>query len=71
MSGHRGAYLRGYYGGPNGDIYGLLAMVLIRIVALPLVGGYLLLTGKSEGSKILGGILLIIGLIVWVACGIN
>lgn len=71
MRGRRGAYRGGYHGGLGGDIYGLLAMILIGIVALPLVGGYLLLTGKSEGSKILGGILLIIGLVVWVACGIN
>lgn len=61
----------GYHGGSDCDIYGLLAMILIGIVALPLVGGYLLFTGKSEGSKILGGILLIAGLVVWVACGIN
>lgn len=71
MRGHRGAYRGGYHGGPGCDIYGLLAMILIGIVALPLVGGYLLFTGKSEGSKILGGILLIIGLVVWVVCGIN
>ncbi len=35
------------------DIYGLLAMILIGIVAPLLVGGYLLFTGKCECSKIL------------------
>ena len=37
----------------GGDIYGLLAMILIGIVAPLLVGGYLLFTGKCECSKIL------------------
>lgn len=36
----------------GGDIYGLLAMILIGIVAPLLVGGYLLFTGKCECSKI-------------------
>lgn len=37
----------------GGDIYGLLAMILIGIVAPLLIGGYLLFTGKCECSKIL------------------
>ena len=46
-------------------------MVLIGIVALPFVEDRLLITGKSEENKILGGVLLIVGIVIWIACGIN
>lgn len=60
-----------YHGGPGSDIYGLLEMVLIGIVALPFVEDRLLITGKSEENKILGGVLLIVGIVIWIACGSN
>ena len=47
----------------GGDIYGLLAMILIGIVAPLLVGGYLLFTGNVNVVKFFGGILLIIALV--------
>lgn len=51
MRGRRGCY-GGYYGG-GGDLMGLIAVALLAIVAMPLVGGYVLVTGKDEGSKLL------------------
>ena len=65
MRGRRGCY-GGYYGG-GGDLMGLIAVALLAIVAMPLVGGYVLVTGKDEGSKLLDGALLVGGLIVWAA----
>lgn len=69
MRGRRGCY-GGYYGG-GGDLMGLIAVALLAIVAMPLVGGYVLVTGKDEGSKLLGGALLVVGLIVWAALGLR
>jgi hypothetical protein len=59
-----------YYGG-GGDLMGLIAVALLAIVAMPLVGGYVLVTGKDEGSKLLDGALLVGGLIVWAALGLR
>lgn len=69
MRGRRGCH-DGYYGG-GGDLMGLLAVVLLAIFAMPLVGGYVLVTGKDEGSKLLGGSLLVVGLIIWAVLGLR
>ena len=69
MRGRRGCH-GGYYGG-GGDLMGLLAVVLIAIFAMPLVGGYVLITGKENGSKLLGGPLLMVGLIIWAVLGLR
>lgn len=70
----RNGYGRGYYGrgcGSNDGLYGLIAIFLLAIFAMPLVGGYLLITGKDEGSKFLGGALLVVGIIVWIMMGMS
>ena len=65
-------YNRGCYSGGSGDgIITFLAVVLLAIIAMPLVGGYMLVSGKDEGSKLLGGVLLVVGIIVWLIFGIN
>lgn len=69
MRGRRGCY-GGYYGG-GGDLMGLIAVALLAIVAMPLVGGYVLVTGKDEESKLLGGALLVVGLIIWAVLGLR
>lgn len=69
MRGRRGCY-GGYYGG-GGDLMGLITVALLAIVAMPLVGGYVLVTGKGEGSKLLGGALLVVGLIIWAVLGLR
>ena len=66
MRGRRG----GCYGG-GGGLIGLLAIMLIAIYAMPFVGGYVLSTGKDDGSKLLGGSLLVVGIIIWIAMGIH
>ena len=45
-----------------------IAVMIVAIFAMPLVGGYLLLSGKN---KALGGALLVSGIIIWVALGVN
>ena len=41
------------------------------IFAMPFVGGYVLVTGKNDGSKLLGGALLVVGLIIWAVLGLR
>ncbi len=53
------------------DGIGLLVVVLLAIFAMPLVGGYVLVTGKDGTSKILGAALLLVGLIIWIAIGMS
>lgn len=62
----------GYYGGGSGDgVITLLAVILLAIFAMPLVDGYLLVSGKDDGSKLLGGALLVVGIIIWIMLGMN
>lgn len=55
----------------NNDSTGLgcVVMMFIAIVAMPLVGVYLLAAGKEDAQKILGVALLIVGIIVWIKFG--
>lgn len=69
MRWRRGCY-GGYYGG-GGGLMGLIAVALLAIVAMPFVGGYVLVTGKDEESKLLSGALLVVGLIIWVVLGLR
>lgn len=50
MGGRCRAYRGGYHGGPDGDISGLLAMVLIGIVAfsITIIGGYPFTMGQFK-----------------------
>lgn len=44
---------------------GCLIMLIIGMVALPLVGIYLMVNGESDDAKAMGIVLLIIGIILW------
>lgn len=61
---------RGGYSG-SGGLIGLLAVALVAIYTMPIVGGYVLITGKNKESKLLGGSLLVVGIIIWIAAGIH
>ena len=61
----------GYYGGPGDGLIMLAIMLCLAVAAMPIVGGYLALTGETEGKKMLGWILLIIGIIIWVVGAAN
>lgn len=55
----------------NNDSGGLgcAVMMIVAVVAMPLVGLYLLAAGKEDAQKILGVALLIVGIIVWIKFG--
>ena len=72
MRGRRGGCCGGYGGySGGGGLLGILAVIFLAVVAMPFVGGYVLITGKEDGSKLLGGALLVVGIILWVALGIH
>ena len=55
----------------NNDSGGLgcAVMMIVAVVAMPLVGLYLLAAGKEDAQKILGVALFIVGIIVWIKFG--
>lgn len=48
----------------------ILLVVFLAVFALPFMGGYLLLDRETE-TKIIGGILCIVGLVIWFLFGIH
>lgn len=56
---HRGS-------GSDGSSIGCLVMIVLALIAMPLVGIYMLITGKDSSQKIIGTILLIVGIIIWI-----
>lgn len=71
MRGRRGGCCGGYGGYSGGGLLGILVVIFLAVVTMPFVGGYVLITGKEDGSKLLGGVLLVVGIILWVALGIH
>ena len=53
----------------NDDGMGCLIMVLLGIFALPLVGLYMMLAGDNGEQRTIGVVLLIVGVIIWIATG--
>jgi len=43
--------------------------LMMAVVAMPLLGLYLIAAGEEDEQKILGVALLIVGIIVWIKCG--
>lgn len=64
---------RGYgYRHSAGDgLIGLAIMIGLAAMALPFVGAYKLVTGKDEGDKVLGGVLLVIGIVIYLMAAFN
>lgn len=60
---------RRYRGRGSSDGSGLIALAIIAVVALPVVGLYKIVKG-DEDDKALGTVLLVIGLILWIAIAI-
>lgn len=71
LRGRRGGCCGGYGGNSGGGLLGILVVIFLAVVTMPFVGGYVLITGKEDGSKLLGGVLLVVGIILWVALGIH
>ena len=51
-------------------IVSMIAIVILVILATPIYGIYLLTNGKTEVQKALGIVLIVVGLIIWLATGI-
>ena len=48
----------------------ILTVLFFAVFALPFMGGYLMLDREME-TKVIGGILFVIGLVIWFLFGIN
>lgn len=48
----------------------ILKVVFLAVFALPFMGGYLMLDKEVE-TKVIGGILCVIGLVIWFLFGIH
>ena len=61
-----------YYMSKNSSdgIVSMIAIVILVILATPIYGIYLLTNGKTENQKALGIVLIVVGLIIWLATGI-
>ena len=54
-------------GGSDNSGMGCLVMIILGLVAMPLVGLYMLFHGDDDGQKAIGAILTIVGIIIWIA----
>ena len=50
---------------------GCAVMAGLAIIAMPLVGGYMLLTGRNDEQKLVGLVLLILGCILWIGAALQ
>lgn len=53
----------------NDSGIGCALVLMLAVFAMPLVGLYLAVTGKEDEQRILGVVLLIVGIIVWIKIG--
>lgn len=60
-------YHRHRRGGSDDSGMGCLVMVILAMVAMPLVGLYILFKGNDDSQKAIGAILTILGIIIWIA----
>ena len=61
MSGKRS----GSRGSSDGDIIGCVAILFLCLVAMPIVGLIFLIKGDDDSQKLIGLVLVIVGLILW------
>ena len=55
----------------NDSGVGCALVLMLAVFAMPLVGLYLAVAGEEEGQKVLGVVLLIVGIIVWIKIGVS
>lgn len=53
----------------NAGGLGCAFMLMMCVIAMPIVGIYLVSRGEEQGEKVLGIALTIVGIIVWIKCG--
>lgn len=54
-------------GGSDDSGIGCIVMVVLGLVAMPLVGLYMMAKGTGDSEKVIGAILTIVGIIIWIA----
>ena len=54
-------------GGSDDSGMGCLVMIILGMIAMPLVGLYMLFKDGDDGQKAIGAILTIVGIIIWIA----
>ena len=64
---HHHHYHRGGQGSSADSVIGRLVMIILGLIAMPLVGLYMMISGKESSHKTIGAILLIVGIIIWIA----
>ena len=65
--GYRHYHHRHGRGGSDDSGMVCLVMIILGMVAMPLVGLYMLFKGEDDGQKAIGVILTIVGIIIWIA----
>ena len=50
---------------------GCALVLMLAVFAMPLVGLYLALAGEEKEQRMLGVVLLIVGIIVWIKIGVS
>ena len=64
---HHHHYHRGGQGDSDDSGMGCLVMIILGLIAMPLVGLYMMISGQDSSQKTIGTILLIVGIIIWIA----
>ena len=64
---HHHHYHGGGQGGSDDSGMGCLVMVILGLIAMPIVGLYMMISGQDSSQKTIGTILLIVGIIIWIA----
>ena len=49
----------------------IIVLLILAVIAMPVAGAWMLITGKDSTRKILGAGLLILGIIFWLFLGSN
>lgn len=55
----------------NDSGIGCALVLMLAVFAMPLVGLYLAVSGEESKQKMLGVVLLIVGIIVWIKIGVS
>ena len=55
----------------NDSGIGCALVLMLAVFAMPLVGLYLAVAGEESEQKMLGTVLLLVGIIVWIKIGVS
>ena len=51
----------------NSSALGCVSTIIFAIIAMPLAGLFLLCAGKSTGTKVIGLLLFVLGIVFWIS----